>query len=51
MDGVNWIAVAVSAASTLVIGFVWYNPKVFGKAWMESVGMTEGERGKVKKGR
>tara|TARA_R110002072_G_scaffold69351_2_gene168148 strand:- start:9 stop:431 length:423 start_codon:yes stop_codon:yes gene_type:complete len=43
MDGVNWIAVAVSAASTLVIGFVWYNPKVFGKAWMESVGMTEGD--------
>lgn len=41
MDGVNWIAVAVSAASTLVIGFAWYNPKTFGNAWMESVGLTE----------
>ncbi len=41
MENVNWIAVAVSASSTLVIGFVWYHPKLFGNAWMRSVGMTE----------
>lgn len=41
MENVNWLAVALSAVSTLVIGFVWYNPKTFGNAWMESVGMTE----------
>ncbi|RMG22798.1 MAG: DUF1761 domain-containing protein [Bacteroidetes bacterium] len=37
----NWLALAVAAVSTLVAGFVWYNPKVFGKAWMEASGMTE----------
>lgn len=41
MENVNWIAVVLSGIATLAIGFVWYNPKVFGKAWMESVGMTE----------
>ncbi|MFM1876776.1 MAG: hypothetical protein RL266_2513 [Bacteroidota bacterium] len=41
MHSANWIAVVLSAVSTLVIGFIWYNPKVFGKAWMESVQMTE----------
>lgn len=25
----------------MVIGFIWYNPKVFGKAWMEASGMTD----------
>lgn len=25
----------------LLVGFVWYNPKVFGTAWMEASGMTE----------
>ena len=25
----------------LITGFIWYNPKVFGNAWMRSVGMTE----------
>lgn len=41
MENVNWIAVAVAAASTVIIGFVWYHPKTFGNAWMESVGLTE----------
>ena len=27
--------------SALVVGFVWYNPKVFGKAWMAAAEMTE----------
>lgn len=25
----------------LLVGFVWYNPKVFGNAWMEACGFTE----------
>ena len=37
----NWLALIVAAISTLVVGFVWYNPKVFGTAWMHSIGMTE----------
>lgn len=37
----NFYAVLVSALVTLVVGFVWYNPKVFGTIWMNETGMTE----------
>ncbi len=38
---INFIALLVAALSTLVVGFVWYNPKVFGTIWMRETGMTE----------
>ena len=38
---VNWIALVVAAILPLVTGFIWYNPKVFGTAWMKESGMTE----------
>lgn len=38
---VNWLAVIVAAISTLIMGFIWYHPKVFGTAWMQESGMTE----------
>ncbi|WP_396144133.1 DUF1761 domain-containing protein [Flavobacterium sp.] len=37
----NFYAILVSAFSSLVVGFVWYNPKVFGTVWMNETGMTE----------
>jgi Protein of unknown function (DUF1761) len=37
----NFYAVLVSSLVTLLIGFVWYNPKVFGTIWMNETGMTE----------
>lgn len=39
----NWIAIFVSALTTLVIGFIWYSPKVFGTAWMNENGFTQEE--------
>ena len=30
----------VAALIPLIIGMIWYNPKVFGNAWMNSSGMT-----------
>ena len=33
--------VALTALVPLVIGFLWYNPILFGKAWMVAAGMTE----------
>jgi len=39
----NWIAIFVSALATLVVGFVWYNPKVFGTVWMKETGLTQEE--------
>lgn len=41
MESTNWLALIAAAISTFVVGSIWYNPKVFGKAWMESVGMTD----------
>jgi hypothetical protein len=37
----NFYAVLVSALVKLLVGFVWYNPKVFGTIWMNETGMTE----------
>lgn len=39
----NWIAILVSALTTLVIGFIWYHPKVFGTTWMKETGLTQEE--------
>ncbi|MFL5753244.1 MAG: DUF1761 domain-containing protein [Bacteroidia bacterium] len=38
---INFLMTAVAALVPLVIGFIWYNPKIFGKAWMNASGMTE----------
>ncbi len=31
---VNWLAVLFATLSTMVVGSIWYTPKVFGKAWI-----------------
>lgn len=38
---INFLALLLAALSTLVVGFIWYNPKVFGTIWMRESGMTE----------
>lgn len=38
---INPIACLVAALSTFLVGFIWYNPKVFGTIWMNETGMTE----------
>ncbi|WP_162127249.1 DUF1761 domain-containing protein [Flavobacterium phycosphaerae] len=37
---INWIALLLAAVSTLVVGFIWYNPKVFGTIWMKEAGIS-----------
>lgn len=32
---VNWLAVLLATASTMVVGSIWYTPKVFGNTWMK----------------
>ena len=39
--GPNWYILFVAALVPMVIGFIWYNPKVFGTAWMKVASMTE----------
>ena len=38
---INFYALIVAALSTMAIGFIWYNPKVFGTVWMREAGVTE----------
>ena len=38
---INWIALLLAALSTLVVGFIWYNPKVFGNIWMKEAGLKQ----------
>jgi hypothetical protein len=38
---INYLAVLVAALVPLVMGFIWYNPKVLGNAWMKAAGLDE----------
>lgn len=44
---INFLALLLAALSSLVVGFIWYNPKVFGGIWMRETGITQ-EDGKGK---
>ena len=38
---INFLAVLVAALVPMVLGFIWYNPKVMGTAWMKETGLTD----------
>jgi hypothetical protein len=38
---VNFLVILGAALVPMVMGFIWYNPKVLGKAWSAVAGMTE----------
>ncbi|MBL8552036.1 MAG: DUF1761 domain-containing protein [Hyphomonadaceae bacterium] len=40
MPDVNWLAVIAAAASSFVLGGLWYGP-LFGKAWQKAAGVTD----------
>jgi hypothetical protein len=37
----NFLIIAIAALIPLLIGFIWYNPKVCGTAWIKETGLTE----------
>ncbi len=38
---INFLAVLVAALVPMIMGFIWYNPKVLGNAWMQAAGLNE----------
>src|ERR1041384_6757364 len=36
----NILALVGAALIPMVMGFIWYHPKVFGTAWMKATGIT-----------
>ncbi len=35
----NWLALVAAVVATQLLGFIWYNPKVFGSIWQQELGM------------
>lgn len=40
---VNYVAVVAAAIATMIIGFIWYHPKVLGARWAASSGKSMGD--------
>lgn len=38
---INFVALFLAAITTLVTGFIWYHPKVFGTIWMRENNFTQ----------
>ncbi|MNQ11021.1 hypothetical protein D3C85_238750 [compost metagenome] len=45
---INFVALFIAAIVTLVTGFIWYSPKVFGTIWMKENNLTQEELRKGK---
>ena len=41
LSDVDYLAVALGVIASFVIGFVWYEPRVFGEMWRRGVGLTK----------
>ena len=37
----NLLAIVIAALIPMFMGFIYYHPKVFGKVWMDSLGLKE----------
>ena len=37
---INYIAVVLATVSSMIVGSVWYTPKVFGNYWMKAANIT-----------
>lgn len=37
----NYVAIAVGAIIPMIMGMIWYHPKVLGTVWMKELGFTE----------
>ncbi len=46
---VNYIAVILGAVLSMALGFLWYSPYLFGKAWMKLMGYTQESLKKAQK--
>lgn len=44
---VNYWAVVIATISTMVVGSIWYTPKVFGNYWMRVARVDPGDRNAV----
>jgi hypothetical protein len=43
----NWLAVFVAAIAAMVLGFLWYSPLLFAKAWVREMGYDINDKAKM----
>lgn len=43
----NWLAVFVAAIAAMVLGFLWYSPLLFAKAWIREMGYDMNDKAKM----
>jgi Protein of unknown function (DUF1761) len=46
----NFLVILSTALIPVIVGFVWYNPKVMGTIWMRELGMTTDSNKDIKMG-
>ena len=47
MHNLNLLAIFVAACSTMVVGFLWYSPILFAKAWVREMGYDVNDKAKM----
>ena len=46
---VNYLAILAAGIAAMIVGFVWYSPAVFGKTWMQIIGMDPNDKEKMER--
>jgi len=47
MHSLNWLAILVAAIATMILGFLWYSPLLFAKAWTREMGYDLNDKAKM----
>jgi Protein of unknown function (DUF1761) len=47
MHSLNWLAILVAGISAMVVGFLWYSPLLFAKAWMREMGYDPNDKARM----
>lgn len=47
LHSLNWLAILVAAISTMILGFLWYSPLLFAKAWAREMGYDLNDKAKM----
>ncbi len=50
ISSVNLLAVVVATIVSMAIGWLWYSPVLFGKAWLKALGRGEADVAAMKQG-
>jgi len=41
MNDINWISMALATITPILIGFLYYHKKTFGRVWLDSINLTD----------